>query len=85
MLYTELLQKEAPFRNFMHREYRPFNVVLKNAIKNGEIKKEISMDFILKVFNDIYCRSINIFDNEEKNLFKVIIWDIENFYDLIKA
>lgn len=85
ILFIEVMKHESLFNDFIHEEYSRLLVVLRNAKARGEIKKNVSDEFIRNVFSDIYCRATDVFKRGEANMLEDIIRDVESFYDLIKA
>lgn len=84
MLYAEVLQNEPLFLKYARNEIGKMRIVVKNAIKNGEIKKGISPEFLENVFLDILGRVACISKNNKVS-FSDTFKDCITFYNLIKA
>lgn len=85
LLYAEVMQNVPEFKSFIAGEMAAMSVVLKNALKRGEISKGLSEKFVGGVFYDIYCRASSAHGVGDKEIVSQIIKDSRGFYRLVAA
>lgn len=86
VMYVDALRNEPRFRRYMRSKMLNLRTIAENAVKNSEIKKGISVEFIERVFIDIWSRCANVQDNASNrvNLARILD-DIKTFYKLVAA
>ena len=83
-LYILALKNEPRFKQYMAEQLRKSDIVIVNALKNGEIKKDISAEFVQRVLLDIWGRATSPEESTNKDRLDNILSDIKTFIALIK-
>ena len=84
-LYSAVIMREPRFKKYALSEFAKAIIVISNAKKRGEIKDEISDDFIGATILSILGRTTYITETPTDNYVrKRIAEDLDNFYNLIK-
>lgn len=85
LMYFDALRNEPRFKKFMRGKMRELRIVVDNAVKSGELRTDISAEFVERVFTDIWSRCEYVQDtvSNKKNVARMLD-DIRSFYDLIK-
>ncbi len=84
-LYSTVIMKEPRFKEFAQCEFAKAIIVIQNAKKRGEIKKEIPENFIGATMLSILGRTTYITETPSDDYIRRrIAEDLARFYDLIK-
>ena len=86
VMYFDALRNEPRFKRYMRSKMLDLRTIVENAVKNSEIRREISVEFVERVFTDIWSRCAHVQDNASNrvNLARIID-DIKTFYKLVAA
>ena len=86
VMYFDALRNEPRFKRYMRSKMLELRTITENAARNSEIKKGISVEFVERVFTDIWSRCAHVQDNASNrvNLARILD-DIGAFYKLVSA
>lgn len=86
VMYFDALRNEPRFKRYMRSKMLELRAIAENAVKNSEIKKGISAEFVERVFTDIWSRCAHVQDNASNRInLARILDDIGTFYKLVSA
>ena len=84
-LYILALKNEPRFSDYMTAQMKKSEIIIDNAMRNGEIKKGISPNFIQRVLLDIWGRTSSLGSNNDDAKLKDLLEDIKTFKQLVKG